>query len=75
MVKKEILTKLELKDHITWGNCGTHCKGGQHVGRNCSYIIGEVRDLNLMVKFDGSRSTLKNKEVVLDALYDLYLKY
>jgi len=66
---KEEFTKL-----IDWSFCPSECKGGQHVARNCTYVVGEIYDLNLKVKFDGHRSKLKNKEVIEDAMYDLYLK-
>jgi len=74
MEMKGQITEDEFYSLIEWGNCGTHCKGGQHVSMNCSYIIGEIKDLNLLVKFDGYRSTVKNRQVVLKTLWDLYVE-
>lgn len=74
-MENRILTKEELAKHIKWSGCPTECDGNMHVGKTCSYIIGEISELNLRLKFDGHRSTMKNRQVVLDTIYDLYLKY
>ncbi len=68
------MTQEEFESMIEWGNCKSHCKGGQHVSLTCSYVIGEINDLNLIVKYDGSRSMIKNKQVVKDTLWLLYLE-
>lgn len=70
-----LLTKEEVNKLINWSYCPTHCHGGQHVSVTCKYVIGEIPDLDLMVKFNGYRQVHKNKEVVLDCLYELYVKY
>lgn len=73
-MENRILTKEELAKHIKWSGCPSECNGNMHIGKSCSYVIGEIPELNLRVKFDGYRSTLKNKEVVLDTIYSLYKK-
>lgn len=74
-IHSEVLTKEEFYKLIKWSTCPSDCKGGQHVSRNCTYVIGEIYDYGLKVKFNGYRSWIKNREVITDTMYDLYLKH
>lgn len=72
-MKDGVLTKEELSEHVIWSGCGQHCKGGQHVGRTCTYVVGELKDLDISVRCGAHRSMIANKEAVLNAIYEIYL--
>ena len=69
------MSKKEFYDLITYSGCGMHCKGGQHVGVSCPYVVAEIKDLNLMVKIEAFRSMFKNKIAAADILWNIYTNY
>ena len=66
------MSKEDLVKYIKFSGCGQHCKGGQHVGRTCSYIVGELIDLDITVRCGAFRSMIKNREIVINSIYEIY---
>lgn len=70
----EVMSIEDFVKEVTFTGCAEHCKGGQHVSRTCSYIVGECKSLDISVRIGIKRSMLENKELVLRTLYRLYLE-
>jgi len=73
-MKAGIMSKEELIKYIKFSGCETHCRGSQHVGMSCRYVVGELIDLDISVRCGAFRSMIQNKQAVMDSIYEIYIK-